>query len=250
MSNEAVVRPKPTGRALYAVRLAGEFVVIVVGVLVALAVDEWREGRVERARETGYYRALAADLERDLEEYDFALAMTARSHAAADQVLAVVRGEDPDEVVGPLVLAVRWASWVNYPAWSSGTIEELMASGSIRLIRDRDLKSAMFRYYDDVNEWRPRLQGPEFQTFLEYRRATRGYLPRGLSLTASVDDVDVPPAVQTALARRLGGDEELRAILRGMLGEWRTLTAVLEGQRARALELKALVDARAAVGGP
>lgn len=247
MSNEVVAYPKPPGRGSYAARLVGEFVVIVVGVLAALAVDEWREVRVERARETAYYRALAVDLERDLAEYDIALAMTARSIAAANQVLSVVRGEEPNEVVGPLGQAVRWASWVNYPDWSMGTIEELISSGSVRLIRDRDIKSAMLRYREDVNEWRPRLQGPEFRTFLEYRRATRGYLPRGIG---PEEDVGLPPVARMALARRLEGDEDLRLMIRGMLGEWKTLTAVLEGQRDRALELKALVDARVAVSGP
>jgi hypothetical protein len=51
-----------------AIRLAGEFVVIVVGVLVALGVDGYAEGRAERDRETDALVTLRADLTASLED--------------------------------------------------------------------------------------------------------------------------------------------------------------------------------------
>lgn len=53
-------------------RLAGEFLTIVVGVLVALGVDEWRESRAELRQEAEYYRSIVEDLDRDIAEYESA----------------------------------------------------------------------------------------------------------------------------------------------------------------------------------
>ena len=52
-------------------RLAAEFVVIVLGVLVALAVDAAWGRRQEALQEREYYRTLARDLASDTLEYSF-----------------------------------------------------------------------------------------------------------------------------------------------------------------------------------
>lgn len=233
-------------------RLAGEFLVIVLGVLVALAVDEWRETRAERAREAAYYRALAEDLDRDLEEYEFSLDFLDRSVDAAEHVLAAIRGEEPADPVRPLAHSVTYASWVNYPAWTSGTVDELVNSGSIRLILDEDIKRAMLSYRDLVDEWKPRLHGPEHGTFLEYRRYKREYLPYEIAVApdpADSPEGGVDPAVDAELARRLRGDEALRGLVQQMTGEWMTLQAILRSQRDAAADLRARIEAKLSAAG-
>lgn len=241
---------RPKGAALpVLVRLAGEFVVIVLGVLVVLAVDEWRETRAERAREAAYYRALSEDLERDLEEYRFSLDFMDRSVDAAEHVLAAIRGEEPGDPVRPLVHSVRYASWVNYPAWTSGTVDELVNSGSIRLILDEDIKRAVLRYRDLVDEWKPRLRGPEFGTFIEYRRYNDKYLlPYEVAVAPDPADASpeggLDPEVDAALARSLRGDETLRGLVQRMTAEWTTLQAILRSQRDAAADLRAQIEAK------
>jgi hypothetical protein len=45
-------------------RVAGEFALIVVGVMVALAGDSWLEARSQQSLEREYLERIAADLER------------------------------------------------------------------------------------------------------------------------------------------------------------------------------------------
>ena len=52
------------------VRASAELVVIIVGVLTALWVDEWREERDDRALETQYLQGLATDVRQDLTRLD------------------------------------------------------------------------------------------------------------------------------------------------------------------------------------
>lgn len=82
----------------------------------------------------------------------------------------------------------------------------------------------------------------EYRTFLEYRRATRGFglirsLDLGLEPGSDVED----------LVARLPGDRELRGILRGMISEWGLLTVIFRDQRERA---EALRDRIAALRSP
>ncbi|HZL94407.1 MAG TPA: hypothetical protein VFB99_12205, partial [Vicinamibacterales bacterium] len=72
--------------------LLGEFVVIVVGVLMALWVDELREARDNAELEVEYLQSLVIDLDTDLAQFDQSEAWMRRSEAAAATVLALYEG--------------------------------------------------------------------------------------------------------------------------------------------------------------
>ena len=87
--------------------LIGEFVVIVMGVLVALWVDGLQTTRAEARLEIEYLESLLIDLETDLAQFDSADAWSRRQEAAAATVLALYEGERPSEDVSELVAAVN-----------------------------------------------------------------------------------------------------------------------------------------------
>jgi hypothetical protein len=74
--------------------LLGEFVVIVVGILMALWVDELREARYNAALEIEYLASFVTDLEADLAQFDETEAWMRRSEAAAATVLPGYGGGD------------------------------------------------------------------------------------------------------------------------------------------------------------
>ena len=71
-------------------RLAAEFTVIVLGVLVALAADRWRESQVSDELRVVYLENLLLDLANDLESF-----RTRPMDQTAERVLALGRGVDP-----------------------------------------------------------------------------------------------------------------------------------------------------------
>jgi hypothetical protein len=235
-------------RGPWARRLIAEFVVIVAGVLVALAVNAAWEARSERVQELEYYRSLARDLVSDTAEYHVALRMTARSIEAALHVRAVALGEEPTSP-RPLSLSLEYASWVNYPDWSSGTVEELYGAGTIRLLRDQRIKDALHTYRALVNEWRPRMQGDEYSAFLRYRLTTAGFLPLEAAIAYEVTSLDDESAMDVAvdeagLARRIRGDDVLLRDTELMIIEWAHLVSLYEEQKASALALLNLLEER------
>jgi len=127
--------------------LLGEFVVIVVGVLMALWVDELRETRFNAQLEVEYLRSLVVDLDADLAQFDETEAWMRRSEAAAAIVLKLYAGSPPTENVADLVAAVETAGWQSWPAITRNTIDDLRSTGNIRLIRDPSLRRAITSYY-------------------------------------------------------------------------------------------------------
>lgn len=235
-------------------RLAGEFIVIVLGVLVALSVDAGLEVRAERARERAYYQSLARDLADDTAEYAIAIRMSARSIEAGHQVRSVILG-DPYAGTRPLSQSVAYASWVNYPDWSSGTLDELYSVGTIRLIRKQEIKDAIHAYRSGVNEWRPRMQGAEYSAFLDYRRAAAGLIPLEALMAYEMTSLDDERVVgvevdEALLSERLRGNQALLGDLETMIFQWVSLTVLYEEQRALALHLLNVLEAAAVADRP
>ena len=124
-----------------------EFLVVVTGVLVALAVGAWWQGRQNAVSEQAYLRQLAADLRE-----------TERAATAADAFLRPV-----DRAGSLLWLAFYEAAapprdsllaWAERAMWTStvrpvvGTAEALVATGDLALIRDDSLRTAVTAYLE------------------------------------------------------------------------------------------------------
>jgi len=239
----------PTGQRLsVAWRLLAEFFVIVAGVLVALTADAAWDLREDRRQEEGYYVALRHDLEADTAEYTIALRMTRRSLETARYVRSVILGDTVGSA-RPLSQSLYYASWVNYPDWSSGTMEELYSAGTIRLIRDRSIKESLHSYRALVTEWRPRVQGPEYDAYQEYRKISAGLVPLDAAVAyertsldnEAVEDVRVD---ERGLAARIRGDSALLRSTELMILQWESLTVFYEEQVMEAVRVLDLLDRR------
>jgi hypothetical protein len=129
-----------------------EFVVIVIGVLVALAADEWREERADRVAEAEYVARLVLDLQEDVASLRRAEAGFAGKKDALERLASL----DPTEVVGQrfaedVASASAW-SW-DLTAAHSTTYEEMRSAGRLGLIRDADLRGAIAKYYADYADF-------------------------------------------------------------------------------------------------
>lgn len=130
-------------------RLLGEFLVIVVGVLVALAVDAWRGDQAEAQLARQHLQALLVDLTEDsmmLSRMDDGLVA---KREALNSLRAVAWSDlpaSPDSVARLLSPSAMYG-W-KMPEAQSAAYEELKNTGGLRLINDADLRSAIVGYYE------------------------------------------------------------------------------------------------------
>jgi len=210
--------------------MASEFTVIFLGVLVALGVDQWWDVQQDRGLEQAYYDSLLEDLTRDTSEYRLSFEVMEVSAQIANEVLDTSLGLNNFAADGQRLYR---ASFLNFPQRSTATIDELMTSGNLRLLRDDSIKAAMLAYYRNVDEWQPRLRGVEFtQATLEYRKTIQDLVFR-LTPREGVLALDA-----AALGEELRQREQLPAVLGTML---RYQSRLLEQYQRQSNEAAALI---------
>lgn len=142
-------------RVVFWRRLGLEFLVIVVGVLIALAVDDWRQSRADRALEKHLLTSLLEDLEADEVDSKNQESLVQMQLDAVDNILAVI-----DHPLAPSAAPKSAAgsdinSWLRMLSWKAeleiaeGTYSEMIATGAFLAIRNAELRKQISSYYYD-----------------------------------------------------------------------------------------------------
>ena len=242
--------------------LIGEFVVIVVGVLLALWVDQLREARVNAALEVEYLESLVTDLEADLAQFDSAEAWMRRSETAASTVLALYAGAPPTEDRAELVAAVETAGWQYVRSITRNTVDDLRSTGNLRLIRDPELRRAIASYYLTVENVSIPLADMRDRIWAQYDARVANVLGPGERLgvlqswpgsfgqgtmSDAVAAAD-PPSTEHLIAA-LRAYPELEVAAGEVLYQTINSRASLEGMRSAALGLRATLTQWLAAAG-
>jgi len=191
----------------------GELVIIVLGVLIALGVDSIWEQMRERSAEAAYLEALFVDALSDSLEYETVVGVLERAESATESMLAILGG---GEVPGdPLLLSqqVFCASFLPLPVINRTTLDDLLSTGNLNLLRDRELRSALLEYYGRI--------ATEMQWSGEHRANQDRYRQRLSASRWSEISGDGLAAIESAEVRavisRLRTDTDAVAALNGML---------------------------------
>ena len=153
---------KVTTYLLYAL---GEILLVVVGILIAVQIDQSRQQKNELMVEQSYLHRLQLDLEKDLIDIDSELNYRLDKKEVAIKMTAEFNGltysmKRPIEANRAKMLIYTWAQF--YP--NNNTYLELLSTGYLNLIRSDSIKTAFFelqkkwshldREYHTINEFR------------------------------------------------------------------------------------------------
>jgi hypothetical protein len=124
---------------------AGQFILIVVGVLVALSADSFREERGEQRREAAYLEDLFRDLEVTLNMVDRSIAADSQHIARSRSMLTYLRStEDAPQDSLRQWRGVRWPGF----ATVTGTMRALLETGDLRLLSG-EMRRSLLMYATD-----------------------------------------------------------------------------------------------------
>ncbi len=149
-------------------RLVGEFVLVVLGVLVALMVDTWIEQRNDDNLGQEYLARLADDLEADRQSLDYRIAFFTAVHSFGIQTLDRLQSDRP--VDQDALLAAYYASENFGFRPIENTYEDLQSTGNIRLLGDIELRLALASYHRKTSTYLLALSET-------YREIVRGIIP-------------------------------------------------------------------------
>jgi hypothetical protein len=154
-----------------------ELGIVVAGVLIALAADGWHQGRQERATELEYVLRLMHDLELDTAAVSSIMAETEARATYARAVMATYDTGSRSGSPADFVRAVEFGNYFSYPSYSRTTIDDLMSTGNLRLIRRTTVKDAVARYYATI-EWTEQFR----ELFRPTQLALMQFIPEFLDL--------------------------------------------------------------------
>jgi len=131
---------------LYAI---GEIVLVVIGILIALSINNWNENVKNKNLETSYLIRISKDLDTDLLEFDTAIELAQERNtrvlflqqAVEDPILVK---QSPDYFVQSII----YAGYTYRPSISNHSFEELKSSGRLALIHNEDIRVSIAKYYD------------------------------------------------------------------------------------------------------
>ena len=154
-------------------KLVGEFFLIVIGVLVALAVETALDSRQDDNLRDEYIARIKQDIESDKRAVKHRIDFFSDIQRFSDQVLVWLDTDAP--VDHDVLLASFYAAevWPFVP--NSSTYEDLLSTGNIRLLDDLDFRASLSNYHNKANTSRSGWSPSE-----QYREIIRGIIPNGV----------------------------------------------------------------------
>lgn len=136
--------------------LLSETLVVVLGVLIALGLNDYWVAREERALELEYLKRIYADVSTDIEQIDFWVGeQLQRKLQALNAIAPIVRRNQPvpEDVESFLKnVALGGIGGASSTHWvADTTFEDMKSTGNLRLIRNADLRTNIARYYDEFD---------------------------------------------------------------------------------------------------
>ena len=227
-------------------RLAAEGLVIIAGVLIALAADRWVQAMDEREEGAAYLARLSTEFQATDSILVEATKLARVRQARAQLVAEVLSGRVADSVsAGELVLAMSLAHWLQDPEVPREAWAELLATGRLGLIASDQLRTEVAEFYRLIDQqaefhlewiqfvqpyraWVNSVLSPELQLAIAKYRLDREPLPEDL--------VPARGALLTRIAQASDVEEVLGDVLvTNYAGQW--MYSGLAEQAARIAEL-------------
>lgn len=125
-----------------------EIVVIIVGIWITFAVEQWRDNSKEAALEKVYQKNLLADIGADQQSLKYSIDNTRIILADGNQLLSFIKQPNAN-AISPLKADSDLQNILSRPKFitSDATFSDLKSSGNLRLLKDIRLKNLLFSYY-------------------------------------------------------------------------------------------------------
>lgn len=141
----------PVGRYLfYAI---GEIVLVVIGILIALQINNWNTNRIERTIEKDYIRRLAKELSDEIDYYKNVRDQFINKEKSLNRIVMVWQSNpsilnDSLQYINDFKSAGDISTWYSEPiAWN-----QLIQSGDLKFIKNQEIIDALFTYFNEVKK--------------------------------------------------------------------------------------------------
>ena len=118
----------------YLIYAIGEIILVVVGILIALSLNNWNDQQKEKNRIKGYASLLIIDLKDDISKINIRSYQSSIVVNRIDSLVQYVKGKNIKELSNLDILFLSWSTGYRPHQWNRSTIEILKSSGLLQNI--------------------------------------------------------------------------------------------------------------------
>jgi len=128
----------------------GEILLVVIGILIALQINNWNEYRKERNLEQEYYFKFLEDLNQDAEHIKGLIEGNEARIKSSNELIHLLQQKNPKrkQVVNKMAEATSKTTFTFKP--SMAAFEDLKSSGNLKIIKDLFIKNKLINYYSKL----------------------------------------------------------------------------------------------------
>ena len=217
----------------------GELTIVTVGVLIALAVDQWISNRLAGIEEVAYVSRLISDIDKDIRGLDYQINAVDQKQESLARVADQLRSglvSDHLDLFRDAVVGANYG-W-NQNSVNRATYDDLLGSGKFSLIDDHRIRVLISGYYDNFEGGRGRIEERE----TEYPNLTYKLIPRampdrddGVVGERSIQTNLPPDRIEKIYQNMLDSDLEALTTAEANFGKFLTAMSFDQLEQARTL---------------
>jgi hypothetical protein len=124
----------------------GEIVLVVIGILIAIQVNNWNEDRIERKQIDAYARAFASDLRDDIAAVQVSAYQAQNVVFQIDELVAYLQERPFDSISNIDLYRHLWSMGYRPFAFNRTSLDPMKSSGALRKVRNRELARKISEY--------------------------------------------------------------------------------------------------------
>jgi hypothetical protein len=170
----------------------GELTIVTVGVLIALAVDQWNSDRLAGLEEAAYVSRFITDIDRDIGTLEYRIKLVDQKLESLDRVADQLRSRlvsDNQEFLEDIVIGANFG-W-NQARANRDTYDDLVGSGRLSIISDHTIRISISAYYKGFEGRGDRIEERE----TEYPGMTYKLIPRSTRKDGDSSILTVEPSL-------------------------------------------------------
>tara|TARA_R100000935_G_scaffold8302_7_gene17536 strand:+ start:165386 stop:166177 length:792 start_codon:yes stop_codon:yes gene_type:complete len=133
----------------YLLYALGEIILVVIGILIALQINNYNEQRKARVTENIFYEDILLDLEKDDEKLDYYKHFCSKRIEYLDTLLTYVRNPQKTMGIEKFGKYVEPIFYSEQPNINDATFESAKSAGTFSAISDKTLLKDLSEYYSD-----------------------------------------------------------------------------------------------------
>ena len=132
---------------LYAI---GEILLVVIGILIALQVNNWNDERKDRRLEKEFIARLKGEMLKNLESSTDQILYSSFQIGNVDKLLRALSGDIVYSNQESLAVAIEHVGWLNSVSYVNDVWNELINNGNIRLLKNDSLRDNLTSFHSQM----------------------------------------------------------------------------------------------------